>query len=333
MEKVKKMRAEIAAMEGKSVDDVEREAKEKKSADKERLENMEKDRIAREQERVATGGKTSNRRVNDGKFLEVPITATDQVEQAARSIEDAFKDGVTRQVVRFALIPEDKSLYEDIQWPGGAKQMYREAAGPLTKSLLSSVRALTSNATDLRTFYKPNITAEDIWDFDGSALIRAEAATGAADDVEALVFPNTDTKYTNDIQRIGEAAGSRLFLLVNPFWRDITSWGINILAPRGKAKAQEVIFDGGYEETYVLLKTSARGEDCIALKAYPYDWQMYAFRENDSWPYGETVLWLGSSEDEPTSANFTALLNERDEFKLSKNMRQLQRMRGNNDEM
>ena len=206
--------------------------------------------------------------------------------------------------------------------------MYREAAGPLSKALLSSVRAPTSNATDLRTVYKPNVTAEAIWDFDGSAIVRAEAATGAKDDVQCLVFPNTDTKYTRDIKDIGAAMGDRLFILVNPFWRNLDSWGINLLAPKGKSLAKEVIFDGGYQETYVLLKTSARGEDCIALKAYPYDWQLYAFREDDSWPYGENVLWLGSTTEEPTSANFTELLNAREEFKLNKNMRNLQRIRG-----
>lgn len=116
LEKVRKMRAEIASLEGKTVDDVEKEAEEKKATDKRRLEKVETDRVAREQERIAVtgGGKRTSRR-DDGKFLSVPITAEDQVEQAARSVEDAFKDGITRQIVRFALFPEDKTLSEDIQ--------------------------------------------------------------------------------------------------------------------------------------------------------------------------------------------------------------------------
>eukprot|EP00562_Extubocellulus_spinifer_P010208 CAMPEP_0178495906 /NCGR_PEP_ID=MMETSP0696-20121128/13814_1 /TAXON_ID=265572 /ORGANISM="Extubocellulus spinifer, Strain CCMP396" /LENGTH=329 /DNA_ID=CAMNT_0020124115 /DNA_START=421 /DNA_END=1410 /DNA_ORIENTATION=+ len=326
------MRAEIADLEGKSLNDVEKEAEEKKATDRQRLEEMESDRAAREQERAAgVGDKRSGRsRSDDGKFLRVPISVEDQIEQASRSVEAAFKDGITRQIVRFALLPEDKALNEDVQWPGGPKQMYREAAGPQTRALLSRVRAPTSNATDLRTVYKPNVTAEEIWDFDGSALVRAEAATGSEDDVQCLVFPNTDTKYTNDIRAIGKAMGDRLVILVNPFWRSLDSWGINLLAPKGKSLAKEVIFDGGYQETYVLLKTSARGEDCVALKAYPYNWQLYAFREDDSWPYGTNVLWLGSTKEEPTSANFSELLNVREEFKLNKNMRYLQRMRGGN---
>ena len=327
LEKVRKMREEIASLENKSVDDVEREAKEKKSEQKERLEKSEQDRAIADSKRGS-----SPRRMDDGKFLSVPLTAEDQVQQAARSVEDAFRDGITRQIVRFALLPEDKVLSEDLQWPGGAQEMYREAAKPLTKSLLSTVRAPTSNTTDLRTVYKPSVTAEDVWDFDGSGYIRAAAATGPEDDVQALVLSNTDNKYTNDIRDYGKAAGDRLFMLVNPFWRNLDSWGINILAPKAKQNAQEVIFDGGYQDTYVLLKKSARGEDCVALKAYPYDWQLYAFREDDSWPYGENVLWLGSTKEEPTSEDFSGLLNEREEFKLSKNMRQLQRMRGGNDD-
>mmetsp|Transcript_22682 Transcript_22682/g.65336 ORF Transcript_22682/g.65336 Transcript_22682/m.65336 type:complete len:383 (+) Transcript_22682:99-1247(+) len=327
LDKVRKMREEIASLENKSVDDVEREAKEKKSEQKERLQKMEQDRVIADSKRAS-----SPRRMDDGKFLSVPLTAEDQVQQAARSVEDAFRDGITRQIVRFALLPEDKVLSEDIQWPGGAQEMYREAAGPLTKSLLSTVRAPTSSTTDLRTVYKPNVTAQDVWDFDGSAIVKAESATGPEDDVQALVLSNTDNKYTNDIREYGKVAGDRLFMLINPFWRNLDSWGINIMAPKAKQNAQEVIFEGGYQDTYNLLKKSARGEDCVALKAYPYDWQLYAFREDDSWPYGENVLWLGSTKEEPKSEEFTALLNEREEFKLSKNMRQLQRMRGGSDD-
>ncbi len=42
---------------------------------------------------------------------------------------------------------------------------------------------------------RPSIKTQDIWDFDGSALITAEAAQGPSGDVKALVFPNTDMKY------------------------------------------------------------------------------------------------------------------------------------------
>ncbi len=177
------------------------------------------------------------------------------------------------------------------------------------------------------------MTAEDIWDFDGSAIITAKAAAGTHGDVKALVFPNTDTKYLKDIESIDKEVGpDRLFLLVNPFWRNVESWGFNILAPNAKKRAQEVVFDNGYEVTYAVLRFSARGEDCVALKSYPYDWQLYAYREDPNWFNQETPLWLGSSKEEPTSSQFSELLNSRPEFKMSKNMRQMQRMMGNDDQ-
>ena len=189
MEKVKKMRKEIASLEGMSVDTVEQEVSNKKAAEKDRLENMEAER-----ERVSAASSSSlatRKRANNGKFLSVPMVADDQVEQAAGAVEAAFKDGISRQVVRFSLLPESKTLSEDIQWPGGAQQMYREAAGPLTRSLMGTIRAVTGNATaaDVRYHYRPNVTTKDVLDFDGSALVTASAATGPQDNIEALVFP------------------------------------------------------------------------------------------------------------------------------------------------
>ena len=163
-------------------------------------------------------------------------------------------------------------------------------------------------------------------------MISAEAAAGPSGDVQALVFPNTDVKYLRDISEVnGNLGKERLFLLINPFWRKVDSWGFNILAPNAKKLAQEKIFDcegGGFQETYVLSRFSARGEDCVALKAYPYDWQLFAYLEEES--YGgivQTAIRLGSSETMPTSGMFSELLNDRDEFKLNKTMRQLDRMR------
>ena len=163
----------------------------------------------------------------------------------------------------------------------------------------------------------------------GSALITAEAASGPSGDVQALVFPNTDVKYLKDIAEIDTSFGKdRLFLLINPFWRNVESWGFNILQPKAKQKAQQTIFDnkyGSYQETYVFSRFSVRGEDCVSLKVYPYDWQLFAYIEDYS--YGgrpiPTPIRLGSTEQEPTSADFAKLLNEREEFKMNKTMRLL----------
>jgi hypothetical protein len=320
-EQAAKLRAEIAAMEGKTVQQVEEEARQKKQDEQRRREETATSKNANKKKREKPAG-------DDGRFLQVPNTPDDMVRQAARAVERAFRDGKTRQTVRFNLIAQDQMVGDENEWPGGAKQMYREAGKPLTDALLREVSAPTKSAdggNDQRL--PPEIKSQDLWDFDGSALHTAEAKLGASGDVQALVFPNTDVKYIKDIETISEAMGPRLFLLVNPFWRNVESWSFNLLAPNAKAKAQSVIFDNGYDETYVCMSFQARGEKCVAIKAYPYDYQLFAYLEDNEYGTGmETVIRLGSSKEEPTSALMGELLNERPEFKETKTMRQMKNM-------
>jgi len=317
-----KLRAEIAAMEGKSVEQVEKEAHEKKELENRRRQETD----VRIEERRA---KAAEERKTNGSFLvNLPTTFDDMIRQASRAVERAFVDGKTRQTVRFNLVSEDQSAVEDQnEWPGGAKQMYRKAGKPLADALLREIRAPTKR---LDTFVGERslpheIKSQDIWDFDGSALHTAEAKEGPSADIQALVFPNTDSKYLDDIDKISDAMGPRLFLLINPFWRNVDSWSFNILAPGAKKKAQTVIFDQGYDETYTLMVFSVRGEKCAAVKAYPYDWQLFAFREDDYNSAIETEIRLGSCKGEPTSAFITELLNARPEFKETKTMRQMKK--------
>ena len=319
LDRAAQLRAEIAAMEGKTVDEVETEARRKKESQRERREQQ--DQITAErQAQAAIDRKT------DGSFLQVPSTIDDMVRQAARAVERAFRDGKTRQTVRFNLVSEGQSATEENEWPGGAKQIFRESGRPLTTALLREVRAPTKNVDELNAqrSLAPDVKTQDIWDFDGSAICSAEAKEGPSADVQALVFPNTDSKYLKDIAEISDAMGPRLFLLVNPSWRNIDSWSFNLLAPNAKQKAQQVVFDKGYDETYNLMVFSVRGEKCAAIKAYPYDWQLFAFREDDNYPnLAESVIRLGSCKDEPTSALVTDLLNARPEFQETKTMRQM----------
>lgn len=304
-DKAAQLRAEIAALEGKSVSQVEHEAAEKKQRE---------ERAKEESKRIRREEKPLDR----GRMLQLPVTADDMIAQAASAIERAYRDGgLKRQTVRLALVKEGQGFEELNQWPGGAQQMYREAGKPLSMELIRRLRVSRDQ------LLPPTVKDQDIWDFDGSALITSHAQEGAKFDTQALVFANTDVKYTNDIEQIDQVMGDRLFLLINPFWRNIDSWGINLLAPGAKKKAQEIIFNKGYEETYVFLRFSARGEECAAIKAYPYDWQVFAYLEDDmGW---STPIRLGSSETEPKSEYVTELLNARPEFKMSKTMRQMSR--------
>lgn len=332
-QKAAKIRQELAVLQGISVEEVEEEARREKVLKIAIQKSMEDAKSARKEE------SKNHHKTNSSPIIYVPQSIEEQTRQASFAIERAFQDGITRQTVRLALVKEGNPITpaeEENGWPGGAKQMYREAGKPLTEALLREVRA---TATSIQTeseknsgkhTYPPTIKAQDILDFDGSALITAEAASGPSGDVQAMVFPNTDVKYLKDIQEIDVSMGKeRLFLLVNPFWRDVESWGFNILAPNAKSKAKETIFDcegGGFQETYVFSRFSARGEDCVAIKAYPYDWELFAYLEEYS--YGgpiQSAIRLGTSREEPTSKLFTELLNSREEFKMNKTMRQLNR--------
>jgi Domain of unknown function (DUF1995) len=315
-EKAATLRAEIAALEGKSLEQVEQEAREKKE-----------ERVMAESQReqqIKSRGDSGIISSSSGWKVEVPGNARDMVVQAARAVERAYKDGLTRQTVRFNLVNvADDELqqtgFESMNlWPGGARQMYREAGKPLTMELLKTLRV------DPNQLLSPQVTDQDIWDFDGSALISSQAKEGPQYDVQAMVFPNTDVKYINDIATIDEVMKGRLFILVNPFWRNLDSWGINLLAPRAKSKAAETIFNRGYNETYVFLRFGCRGEECIALKVYPHDWQIFAYVEDDVMGWSKIVR-LGTCKDEPKNDFVTGLINARPEFKLSKTMRQMKR--------
>ena len=322
-------------MSGKTVEEMEQEREQTKKLAQERQAITEKARKEREEK----GNTRQNKNI-----LPVPDDGPSQIQQAAAAIERAFADGIVRQTVRFALLEEGEAMSgEENAWPGGMKQIYREAGRPLTEALLREVSAYSKDSSvdneeqqaSQQSRTAPEVTTEDIWDFDGSAISTAKAAGGSHGDVKAVVFPNIDMKYLKDIESIVKDVGpDRLLLLINPFWKNIESWGFNILAPNGKKRkrAQEVIFDNGYDVTYAVLRFSVRGEDCVVVKAYPYDWQMYAYREDPSWFNQETPVWLGASEEEPKSAQISELLNSRPEFKMSKNMRQMQRMMGNDDQ-
>lgn len=177
--------------------------------------------------------------------------------------------------MRLALVKADEGLEEDSQWPGGAEQMYREAARPLTEEMLRKVRPLSKErgGVDIDAL-PPTVTVQDIWDFDGSALMTAEAKAGPEGDVQAMIFPNTDARYVKDIGTVTEqfSKRKRVFLLVNPFWRGLDSWGLNILQPGAKGMAEKNIFtvgngqsNDGFVTTYSLV--SARLQTRPALRA------------------------------------------------------------------
>jgi hypothetical protein len=328
LQRARQARLDIAALTGQTLAQVEAQAV---AAKQEQIERATNASLALSQISNNASAAAAALARQASAVLDVPDTAEEQIYQAKMANEAAFSDNITRQIVRLALIPEGETLWEkERSWPGGAQQMYREAAGPLTRGLLSLLRCHAKNASGTATQWTkpPRVSSQDVWDFDGSALVTAQSDIGPIGDVQALVQPNTDNRYTRDIAALDQAMGpQRLVLLVNPFWRNLSSWGFNLLAPRAQTLAQKAIFDAGFVETYCLLQKSVRGEDCVALYVYPYDWQMYAYLDETDSYYATTtrkVVRLGSTVLEPTALDFASLLAERPEFQLGKTMRRLQ---------
>merc|ERR1711865_1189421 len=102
LEQAAQLRAEIAAAEGKTIEEVEQEASTKKQHEQQR----------REKQAIETA--SAKKRIQDSKglidtgagdrFVQVPLTVDDMVRQASRAVERAFAEGYTRQIVRFNLI-------------------------------------------------------------------------------------------------------------------------------------------------------------------------------------------------------------------------------------
>lgn len=171
LERAAQLRAEIAQAEGKTIQQVQDEAKSKKEEERRRIEHANLQKEADKAEH--------NKTKDPGRYLvQVPNTVDDMVRQAARAVERALQDGITRQTVRFNLVTENQPATEESEWPGGTRQMYREAGKPLADALLREVRAPTKHIDQMveERRLAPTLKAQDIWDFDGTALHTAEAA-------------------------------------------------------------------------------------------------------------------------------------------------------------
>ena len=207
--------------------------------------------------------------------LSLPCGPDAMVDQAAAAVRRAFAEsGVNHQVVQ---LPLSEAIYGDreegfvadraIGWQGGPQETYRFLQ-PLATDLLKRVDA---QAVGL----PPRVKEQSLLDFDGSSLLTAESAAGPLADVQAIVQPNADRYYLNTIQQVEEQFSDlpgkdpRLLLLVNPAWRDRSSWGFF-----DGAAAQAQVLDR-YETTYTLSQFVVRGEKLSLLRAWPHPWHVF----------------------------------------------------------
>ena len=179
-----------------------------------------------------------------------------------------------------------------IGWQGGPQETYRYLY-PLVSNLLKSIKT-TDNTGGLAI----KVTDQILLDFDGSALQTSEHPAGPLYDVQALLQPNTDGYYLKTIEKIEEQFSNtegkpkRLFLLVNPAWRDSSSWGFF-----GAKKAQELILNR-YETTYAVDQFVVKGRKVSLLKCWSEDW----------------VLFVGNDEDPTLPAERVAVFDARPDY-------------------
>jgi len=209
----------------------------------------------------------------------LPTHPTSIVRQAATAVSRAFVEGaLNRQTVR---LPLSDSMYGDkeegfvadraIGWQGGPQETFRFLS-PMASDLLRQIRVVDEIQTG---GLPPRIKEQVLLDFDGSALLTAESPAGPLGDVQALIQPNTDGYYLDTVASIEElfsdspGKARRLFILVNPAWRDRSSWGFF-----GGKRAQELILDR-YETTYALDQFVVRGQKVSLLKTWPDDWCVF----------------------------------------------------------
>ena len=240
---------------------------------------------------------------------QLPSNPDDITRQAANSITNAYESGIHLQTIR---LPLSQAIYGDkeegfvadraIGWQGGPMETYRYLS-PIVSNLLPRIRT-ANNTAGLNV----KVSEQVLLDFDGSSLQTSEHPAGALYDIQALLQPNTDSYYIKTIRAIEQFCNTkkddkpnRLFLLVNPAWRDKSSFGIF-----GGQKAQELILDR-YETTYALDQFIVRGRQISLLKCWSSDWGLYAV-VNESKDGNELAELIASYDTRPEYKDIDAAL-------------------------
>ena len=207
----------------------------------------------------------------------LPSDPDAMVRQAASAVTLALTEGeVHRQTVRMPLsdamyAEKEEGFVADraLGWQGGPTETLRYLS-PMAGRLLQEVRT-AENTGGLPA----KITEQVLLDFDGSSLLTAESPAGPLYDVQALLQANTDDYYLKTVKAIEEqfsdtpGKSPRLFLLVNPAWRDRGSWGM-----LGGKKAKELVLNR-YETTFAMDQFIVRGQQVSLVKSWPLDWTVY----------------------------------------------------------
>jgi len=213
----------------------------------------------------------------------LPKDTDSLVRQAAASIHAAWReDGIHHQTIKLPLSEamykqKEESFVADraIGWQGGPQETYRYLS-PLVQDIMREVSVLVEKSqagSTSQSGLTSKLQVEDLLDFDGSALCMAQSPLGPLFDSIALLQPNTDAYYSQKIAQVendfSDSPGKkkRLFLLVNPGWRDSSSFGFF-------GRRQSSVLER-YPVTYAMDQFIAKGKKLSVLKAWPHDWSLY----------------------------------------------------------
>ena len=218
--------------------------------------------------------------IDNNSGLPPPLLPEDpeaMIRQASLAIRSALQDGqIHRQTIRLPLsesmyASKEESFVADraIGWQGGPQETFR-CLSPMAKQLLKDVVGGNDSSG-----LAPKLQEQILLDFDGSSLLNAQSPLGALKDGIGLIQPNTDKYYMDLIQTLendfsdSPGKAKRLFVLINPAWRDASSFGIF------QTKfATEQILDR-YETTYAIDQFIVKGNKLSLLRAWPCDWCVY----------------------------------------------------------
>lgn len=223
----------------------------------------------------------------------LPMGPDAMLRQASTAIRRAIMSdkNINRQTIRLPLSESMYSTKEEsfvadraIGWQGGPQETYR-CVSPMVQQLLREIGAssMTNNDDDSSnkssssfSGLTPKVHEQVLLDFDGSSLINTESPYGPLEDSIAMIQPNTDKYYMQLIQKMEiefsdtpGAKGKRLFLLINPAWRNADSWGFF-----ERKQGQSQILDR-YETTYAIDQFIVKGNKLSLLKVWPHDWCVY----------------------------------------------------------
>ena len=235
----------------------------------------------------------------------LPSTPEQIARAAATAIHSAVRDGIYRQTIKLPLSERMYGSKEEgfvadraIGWQGGPQETLRYLA-PLTIDVLQSLAPQQANTAGLT----PRIQQQTLLDFDGSSLVTSEHPAGALFDVLALLQPNTDDYYRQTIATLEmQATERRLILLVNPAWRDRTSWGVF----HQQQQAQTQILDR-FTTTFALDEFVVRGTRISR-------WQQYNHgTKHPQWFIFRAPLPYDKKKTNPTSATMAEYLGSFDE--------------------